>query len=717
MASRSVAAAAGRRLVVGRQSPVVAAAGVSRSSSSSASTSSAGPLAARTYSSSPRTPRLHSAAALRASQLHLNTRHFASSSTSQQQSSQQQQQNSQDQSQSDSKDDKGNADDKGKQKKSGGGGGGGDGIIRSPFQAFVDTLRTELQKSREMQEGMTALQGEVGKAQDSETMRKARDTYERMMLRVSLQENPRLRAAAERLRKDGGKVSEAVAATLKQMEESELIKGLSNTSVWLARQLADSTAPIRQTEAYRTLSETILEALDDGGSSIRIYATKDEDVKALRARKRNLRLAKIGRSPPAVEDVEDEKYWAERDRIKAIRKAEEEAAEIRAAAEAAAAAEAEEAGEQPTESQTPSDASSSSEPIPSASSSPSAKESEPHEPLQKAPPPPPPSGFALQDPLVARVNPQAGTGLVAVAGSASDDTPSVWSRFKSVLPFNIDAAKERYEESENPVVERIRWMGDGIKSFLFDENETAAAIRLLRRIEPSFTMDKFQRQLREYIAPEIVDAMHSANRTLLKQWCTERTYSVVFSQIEPILKEPGAAMHGNLLDIRSVDVVQGKLLDSPEAIETNGQVPVIVVRWETTELLYFTSSNPKRIAEHEAAEQAKLKARKARASAAKDGAKDEAPASSSESTASKSASASSSAKTVASSEAAAGKNAETAEGTASTPKSVVIAGSKDRAESCVYVAVLGRNDKDTDNVITGGWKLMELIRRGEAAYL
>ncbi|CAD6930173.1 unnamed protein product [Tilletia laevis] len=542
-------------------------------------------------------------------------------------------------------------------------------------------------------------------------MRVARETYERMLLRVSLQENPRLRAAAERLRKDGGKVSDAVAATLKQMEESELIKGLSNSSTWLARQLADSTAPIRQTEAYRQFSDTILEALDDGASSIRIYASKDEDAKALRSRKRAIRLQKIGRSPPAVEDVEDEKYWIERGRIKAIRRAEETAEEMKAAAEFAASQEQAEqdssdqtAASDGTSSQDASGAPSSAETPSSAPSKPAAVEQD-EAPIEKAPPPPPPSGFALKDPLVSRVNYKAGSALVAVEGSATDDKPSTWSRVKQFVPLQgrIEAFKEAYGESENPVVERVRSWSDGLKSWLFDENETAAAIRLLRRTEPSFTLDEFQRQLREYIAPELVDAMHSANKVILKQWCNERTYSVISAQIEPILKEKGSKMHGNLLDIRSIDVVQGKLIDSTEALDTGGLAPVIVVRWETTELLYFTSTNPKRIAEHQAAEAAKRKASAARNKKA---------SSEEEEKEKKKAGTTTTTPTTGEKENAAGSA-----DAAAAPKEVVISGSKDRADSCVYVAVLMRNEKDTDNVITGGWQVLELIRRSEGAFL
>lgn len=54
-----------------------------------------------------------------------------------------------------------------------------DGVPKSPFQAFVDVLKEELKKNRELQENVKTLQGDVDKLQDSEAMKKAKETYER----------------------------------------------------------------------------------------------------------------------------------------------------------------------------------------------------------------------------------------------------------------------------------------------------------------------------------------------------------------------------------------------------------------------------------------------------------------------------------------------------------------------------------------------------------
>lgn len=59
-----------------------------------------------------------------------------------------------------------------------------DELPKSPFQTFVDVLRDELRKNRELQENVKQLQGDVDKLQDSEAMRKARAAYERARVRA-----------------------------------------------------------------------------------------------------------------------------------------------------------------------------------------------------------------------------------------------------------------------------------------------------------------------------------------------------------------------------------------------------------------------------------------------------------------------------------------------------------------------------------------------------
>jgi mitochondrial import inner membrane translocase subunit TIM44 len=125
---------------------------------------------------------------------------------------------------------------------------------RSPFQTFVDVLKDELRKNRELQDNVKQLQGDVDKFQDSEAMKRAREAYERARVRyliffflclstcckymltfsfsrpaqltTSIKENPRLRAAAEEMKKQGIKVGDAVGEALRTMEESEVMRAV-----------------------------------------------------------------------------------------------------------------------------------------------------------------------------------------------------------------------------------------------------------------------------------------------------------------------------------------------------------------------------------------------------------------------------------------------------------------------------------------------------------
>jgi import inner membrane translocase subunit TIM44 len=58
-------------------------------------------------------------------------------------------------------------------------------LPKSPFQTFVEVLKEELKKNRELQDNVKQLQGDVGKFQDSEAMKRARAAYERARVCVA----------------------------------------------------------------------------------------------------------------------------------------------------------------------------------------------------------------------------------------------------------------------------------------------------------------------------------------------------------------------------------------------------------------------------------------------------------------------------------------------------------------------------------------------------
>lgn len=357
-------------------------------------------------------------------------------------------------------------------------------IPKSPFQTFVEVLREELKKNRELQDNVKQLQGDVEKFQDSEAMKKARDAYERARLTSSIKENPRLRAAAEELRKTGVKVGDAVSEALKSMEESEVMRAISRASAAVSSTIEKTTEPIRNTAAYKSLADAVVEALDDSGSA----KHGGFEEKEARRKRRLLRLLKAGKASMTDGTV----------RIKA--------------------------------------------------------------------------------------DPEAGSAVVLHKDSPRQEA---WNRMKENNPVfqSFASLKQQYDESENPVISSLRSVTSTIGSW-FDETESAQVQRLMKAIDPTFNVEGFERELREYIVPEVVDAYLTADQEALKAWCGEATYNVLWATMEQYLKQ-GLVSDSRVLDIRQVEVSTGKILEN--------NVPVFVVTFATQEMLIFRNAKSREI--------------------------------------------------------------------------------------------------------------------------
>ncbi|KAG6856566.1 hypothetical protein H0H87_003066 [Tephrocybe sp. NHM501043] len=361
-----------------------------------------------------------------------------------------------------------------------------DELPKSPFQTFVDVLRDELRKNRELQDNVKQLQGDVDKLQDSEAMKRAKAAYERARLQSSIKENPRLRAAAEELKKRGVKVGDAVSEALKTMEESELMRAISKASAAVSSTIEKSTEPIRKTEAYKALSETLIDALDDSGSA-KHAGFEEKEARRLRRQKR---LAKAGRG----------------------------------------------------------------------------------------------NGLGPASKRVT-ADPEAGQAVVLHKDSPRQEK---WNRLKETNPIlrSLVEMRQSYDESENPFVSSLRSVTQSIGSF-FDENEMAQVMRTMKAFDPQFNRENFERELREYIIPEVVDAYLSADQEALRSWCGEATYNVLWATMEHYLKQ-GLISDSKVLDIRQVDVSDAKILEN--------DVPVFLVQFSTQEVLMFRNAKTKEIA-------------------------------------------------------------------------------------------------------------------------
>ena len=127
--------------------------------------------------------------------------------------------------------------------------------------------------------------------------------------------------------------------------------------------------------------------------------------------------------------------------------------------------------------------------------------------------------FFLSSSAYLRLLDRAGSSLVLHKDSPRQEA---WNKLKETNPVlrSLSELRQAYDQSENPVVSSMRSVTQTVGSW-FDENETAQVMRMMKVLDPAFNRESFERELREYIVPEVVDAYLSADQEALKAWCGE----------------------------------------------------------------------------------------------------------------------------------------------------------------------------------------------------
>ena len=121
-------------------------------------------------------------------------------------------------------------------------------------------------------------------------------------------------------------------------------------------------------------------------------------------------------------------------------------------------------------------------------------------------------------------NPEAGSNVVLHKDSAWKEQ---WDKFKdenSAFQSIVGFKRRNYDESENPLVSTVRGVTDWVSDTwggMLAENEVAGVVRRFKEMDPTFNMDTFNTELREWIIPEIVDAYVTGDVETLSQWFSE----------------------------------------------------------------------------------------------------------------------------------------------------------------------------------------------------
>lgn len=109
---------------------------------------------------------------------------------------------------------------------------------------------------------------------------------------------------------------------------------------------------------------------------------------------------------------------------------------------------------------------------------------------------------------------------VILSKYATDEPSTASAQAPGYLSQKIKELRESAVESDNAAILLCRHVSGKVARW-FDENETAKVIKRMKALDPDFTMERMTVELREYIIPEVLDALLHGDKDSLKMWCSE----------------------------------------------------------------------------------------------------------------------------------------------------------------------------------------------------
>ena len=151
---------------------------------------------------------------------------------------------------------------------------------------------------------------------------------------------------------------------------------------------------------------------------------------------------------------------------------------------------------------------------------------------------------------------------------------ATWENFKDTNPvFNkMFDLKNQYQESENPVVAGTRFVSDKVSRFfggVFAANATSEVMSEIRKVDPNFTITRFNDVCHKIIFPHVVEALFRSQFDLLEDWCTAPAYNKLRAQLDPLMKQ-GYKFESYIMDVGEPDI---------ETAVMEQSMPVLVSRF------------------------------------------------------------------------------------------------------------------------------------------
>lgn len=137
----------------------------------------------------------------------------------------------------------------------------------------------------------------------------------------------------------------------------------------------------------------------------------------------------------------------------------------------------------------------------------------------------------------------------------------------------VEDAREYWETSQNPLVYGASSIIDTVTA----ENDYAAAVRELRRLDPSFSVEEWREAVSRDLVPQVITDFINGDIGKLKQWLSEGLFSRLGQEIRLRKQEGLRYDDARIVDCESADIIAVQLDD-------NGRNPVFLMQCMTQQI-------------------------------------------------------------------------------------------------------------------------------------
>ncbi|CAG8477591.1 16843_t:CDS:2 [Funneliformis mosseae] len=134
----------------------------------------------------------------------------------------------------------------------------------TPFEKFVETIKEQVQKNKELQQNVKLLQDQAGQFGESDALRKAKEVYTKAKEgaeNTTTLGSEKLKKSMDEIKKSAEKIGSTVSETIDKVGETPFVKDSKEKISQFSEKVSTTTEPIRQTKVYTNIRDSLKETV------------------------------------------------------------------------------------------------------------------------------------------------------------------------------------------------------------------------------------------------------------------------------------------------------------------------------------------------------------------------------------------------------------------------------------------------------------------------